>query len=103
MGHFVSHRGVEPLASKVATIQQWPVPRTTKAVRSLLGLAGFYRRFIQKYVTIAAPLVKAMTKEPLQWTSETQEAFDTLKHALSIAPVLALLDFDLPFTVKTDA
>lgn len=102
LGHLVSHQGVEPLASKVATIQQWPVPRTTKVVRSFLGPAGFYQ-FIQKYATIAAPLVKATTKEPRQWTSETQEAFDTLKHALSTAPVLALLDFDLPFIVETDA
>lgn len=103
LGHLVSHQGVEPLASKVTAIQQWPIPRTTKAVRSFLGLAGFYRRFIQNYAIVVAPLVKATTKEPLHWTSETHEAFDTLKHALSIAPVLALPDFNLPFTVETDA
>ena len=103
LGHLVSHKGVEPLESKVLAIQQWPVPRTTKVVRSFLGLAGFYRRFIRQYATIAVPLVKATTKEPLQWNTDTQAAFDTLKHALSTAPVLALPDFDLPFTIKTDA
>jgi len=72
LGHLVSPRGVEPLKSKIEAILQWPVPRTTKAVRSFLGLAGFYRRFIQKYATIAAPLVKATTREPLHWTSEMQ-------------------------------
>lgn len=72
LGHLVSPRGVEPLKSKIEAILQWHVPRTTKAVRSFLGLAGFYRRFIQKYATIAAPLVKATTREPLHWTSEMQ-------------------------------
>ena len=103
LGHIVSNRGVEPVASKISVIQQWPPPRTTKALRSFLGLAGFYRRFIRGYATIAAPLVKATTSDPLQWTSITQNAFDQLKEALSTAPVLSLLDFTKPFTLETDA
>lgn len=103
LGHLVSQRGVEPLAAKVAAIQQWVSPRTTKALRSFLGLAGFYHRFIRGYATIAAPLVKATTIDPFQWSSTTQSAFDQLKLALSTAPVLALPDFQSPFTVETDA
>ena len=103
LGHLVSHKGVEPLPSKISAIQQWPTPHTTKAVRSFLGLAGFYRRFIQGYATLAAPLVKATTLDPFQWTPEAQLAFEKLKLALSSAPVLALPDFSIPFTVKTDA
>lgn len=103
LGHLVSHKGVEPLATKVTAITHWPSPRSTKALRSFLGLAGFYRRFIKGYATIAAPLVKATTIDPFQWTAEAQFAFDRLKAALSSAPVLALPDFHLPFTVETDA
>lgn len=103
MGHLVSHKSVEPLVAKVATILQWPTPQTTKALRSFLGLASFYCRFIRGYATIAAPLVKATTIDPFQWTEEAQGAFDHLKRALSVASVLVLLDFQFPFTVETDA
>jgi len=66
----VSGRGMEPVASKVAAIQQWPTPRSIKAVRSFLGLAGFYRRFICGYATIAAPMVKVTTGDQFQWTTQ---------------------------------
>lgn len=94
---------MEPLTDKIEAVRQWPSPRTTKALRSFLGLVGFYRRFIKGYATIAAPLVKATTMDPFQWTDVTQAAFDQLKLALSSAPVLALPDFHLPFTIETDA
>jgi len=94
---------VEPVASKIAAIAEWPTPHSIRALRSFLGLAGFYRRFIRRYAAIAAPLVKATTIEPFQWSSVTQTAFDSLKHALTSALVLALPDFSLPFTVETDA
>lgn len=57
LGHMVSSKGVEPVASKVSAIHHWPVPKSTRALRSFLGLAGFYRRFIRGYASIAAPLV----------------------------------------------
>lgn len=64
LGHMVSKKGVEPVASKVEAILQWPIPQSSRVVRGFLGLAGFYRRFIKGYATIAAPLVKLTTKEP---------------------------------------
>ena len=103
LGHVVSQRGVEPVSSKVDVVRQWPLPQSAKALRSFLGLAGFYRRFIKGYATIAAPLVAATITEPFQWTPSAQEAFDQLKQALSEAPVLTLPDFQMPFTVETDA
>lgn len=103
LGHVVSIRGVEPVASKVETIRQWPIPQSTRALRSFLGLAGFYHRFIRSYATIADPLVKATTKDPLVWTDQIQSVFTHLKEALSTAPVLILPDFTQPFTVETDA
>ncbi|RZB46923.1 Leucine aminopeptidase 1 isoform B [Glycine soja] len=103
LGHLVLGRGVEPVASKVTAIHQWPTPRSTRAVRSFLGLAGFYRRFIRGYATIAAPLVAVTTVEPFKWTTQAQMAIEQLKQALASAPVLALPKFELPFTVETDA
>lgn len=103
LGHLVSKRGVEPVASTVAAIYQWPISRSIKAVRSFLGLTGFYRRFIRGYTNILAPLVKASTVEPFQWTPQAQAAFDQLKHTLSLAPVLALPNIVVPFIVEMDA
>lgn len=103
LGHLVSHRGVEPLASKVEAIHQWPTSRIIRAVCSFLGLAGFYRRFIWGYASIVAPLVKITTLDQFNWSPTALTAFDQLKEAFSQAPILALLDFDLPFTIETDA
>ena len=94
---------MEPIASKIDAINQWPLPQSTRALRSFLGLAGFYRRFIRNYATMAAPLVNITTLPSFQWSEEAQLAFDHLKDALSTAPVLALPDFTTPFTLETDA
>ena len=64
LGHVVLQRGVEPFSSKVDAVRQWPTPHSAKALRSFLGLAGFYRRFIKGYATIAAPLVAATITDP---------------------------------------
>lgn len=68
-----------------------------------MGLVGFYRHFIKGYATIAATLVKLTTIDSFQWTPSAQTTFEQLKQALSDAPVLALPNFELPFTVETDA
>ena len=103
LGHMVSEKGVEPVQAKVEAIQQWPIPKTLKALRGFLGLTGFYRRFIQGYASIAAPLTHLLKKDSFGWNDDAQLAFDTLKRVLSQAPVLILPNFTLPFTVETDA
>ncbi|MCH98706.1 hypothetical protein A2U01_0019712, partial [Trifolium medium] len=103
LGHVVSSQGVEPVTAKIIAIQQWPTPKNIKALRGFLGLAGFYRRFIQGYASIAAPLTQLLKKDQFGWSPAAQLAFDALKRALSQAPVLVLPNFDLPFTVETDA
>ena len=103
LGHVVSGQGVEPEPSKVQAMVQWPTPSSAKELRSFLGLTGFYRKFIKNYAMITAPLTSLCSKEPFEWPSEAQSAFDRLKTAMTSAPVLALPDFDEPFIIETDA
>jgi len=88
---------------KVAAITSWPQPATVRGMRGFLGLAGYYRRFIKDYGTVAAPLTTLLKKEGFLWTPAATEAFDALKKALSAAPVLHLPDFDKTFVVDCDA
>ena len=81
--------------SKVQAVLSWPQPKTVRA-RSFLGLAGYYRRFIQNYGLIAAPLTKLLKKEGFCWTEEAVAAFHTLQQPLSSAPNLHLPDFTTP-------
>lgn len=75
-----------------------------KELRSFLGLASFYCKFVRRFATICKSLTELLKKHTLfVWTSEHQQAFETLKHALISAPVLALPDFSSPFCIYTDA
>ena len=89
--------------SKVAAVRSWPQPRSARGLRGFLGLAGYYRRFIQDYGIIAAPLTQLLRKDGFQWSSEAKAAFMALKAALSAAPVLHLPDFGASFIVDSDA
>ena len=102
LGHMVSANGVKPVPEKVQAIQQWPTPCTSQALRGFLGLAGFYRRFIRGYAALAAPLTKLLRHGQFDWSQEADTAFQNLKNALTVVPVLALPDFSTPFMVETD-
>ena len=88
---------------KVRTVLDWPLPRSARAVRAFLGLAGYYRRFIRDYGSIAAPLTRLLRKEGFQWCQEAEDAFRALQRALTTAPVLQLPAFDREFVVECDA
>lgn len=91
------------MPEKVKAIQQWPQPRTIRALRGFLKLVGFYRRFIKGYATLATPLTKLLTCDQLVWSSEADLAFQSLKDTISNTPVLVLPNFNIPFVVEIEA
>lgn len=104
LGHIVGADGLRVDPSEVEAAQKWPVPQTVAQLRSFLGLANYFRKFIQGYSSMAAPLT-ALTaaKVPWEWTKECQQAFEDIKTALTNAPVLALPDPNKPFVIISDA
>lgn len=104
LGHVISTDGVSTDPSKISTIEQWPSPVSAKEVRSFLGLAGYYRKFIKHFGIIAKPLTNLLRKGVhFLWTTVEETAFQTLKHSLVTAPVLALPNFQENFVIETDA
>jgi len=103
LGHVITAHGVAMDQDKVEAVPSWPQPHSPRGLRGFLGLAGYYRRFIQNYRTIAAPLTALLRKAAFVWSPEATEAFETLKTALSTAPVLQLPNFDNTFVVDCDA
>ncbi|GJY97179.1 reverse transcriptase domain-containing protein [Tanacetum coccineum] len=99
-----SKSGIEVDKSKVDVIAKLPHPTTVKGIRSFLGHAGFYRRFIQDFSKIARPMTHLLEKEtPFIFSKECIEAFETLKMKLTQAPILVAPDWDLPFEIMCDA
>ncbi|WVZ97579.1 hypothetical protein U9M48_043105 [Paspalum notatum var. saurae] len=104
LGHVVSKGGIAVDPSKVSTVTNWKVPEIPKEVRRFLGLAGYYRRFIEKFSRIAKPMTSLLEKvAEFRWTNAQQAAFDELKKRLTTAPVLTLPDQQKKFIVYCDA
>lgn len=103
LGHVINEQGVSTDPEKVSVIADWPTPTPVTQLRSFLGLCGYYRRFVQHFGIIARPLHDMLKQGNFQWTSVQDLAFQKLKQAMISAPVLALPDFTLPFTLETDA
>jgi len=88
LGHIVSSKGIEGDKSKIELIANLPTPKSIKDVRSFLGHAGFYRRFIKYFSVISKPLSNLLTKDNIfEWTEHCEEAFVKLKNLLTSAPV----------------
>ena len=104
LGHVVTRDGIKPDMKKVKAIQEWKRPSTQKGLRSFLGLANYYRRFIRDFSKIARPLSDLLKKGASQeWDEPCHHAFEELKSKLSSPPVLKFPKFDKPFEVHTDA
>ena len=114
LGHVVSDDGVATDPNKIAAVAQWKCPETVKELKSFLGFASYYRRFVSVFSQIASPLnslaAKLTSKDKRvknsikpHWTKTCHAAFQTLKQKLTAAPVLAYADFNKPFILDIDA
>ncbi|KAG8474941.1 hypothetical protein CXB51_031650 [Gossypium anomalum] len=104
LGHVVSAEGIKVDPRKIEAILEWKPPRSVSEIRSFLGLAGYYRRFVEGFSVMAAPLTKLIRKGVLfVWTEKQQEAFERLKKVLTEAPVLIQPESGKDFTVYSDA
>ena len=104
LGHRISRVGIHTSPDKVAAIRDMAAPTNVRLIRTFLGLAGYYRRFIKDYATIARPLSELTKKDhPFAWGDRQQRAFEALKQRLCEEPILAAPDFSLPFVIYTDA
>ncbi|XP_048228783.1 uncharacterized mitochondrial protein AtMg00860-like [Ricinus communis] len=103
-GHIVSAQGVQPDPSKVKAIQEWEPPKNILEVRSFLGLAGYYRRFMKSFSILAKPLTNLLKKQvTFQWNDKCQASFEELKNRLITAPILTLPIQGGEYLVYTDA
>ena len=104
LGHVVSSDGIRTDPKKTRAVSEFPVPTNVREVRSFVGLASYYRKFIPNFSKVAGPL-HALTRKDVAflWTAECQLAFDNLKRLLTTTPLLVYPKFDRPFMVETDA
>ena len=118
LGYVISSNGIETDPSKIDAVTSWEVPKNVDDIRKFLGFTGYYRRFVKDYSKIAKPLNDLLgepkkrgrsnknyppKQPPFVWGTEQQQAFDTLKEALTTAPILAYPNFTKPYKLHTDA
>lgn len=102
LGHAISREGVAANKSKIAAMLDWPSPQNLRERRGFLSLTGYYRKFVANYGAIAWLLTKQL-KDNFGWTKAAEEAFLRLEQAMTMVPMLALLDFSQPFMLETNA
>ncbi|XP_050944050.1 uncharacterized protein LOC127150387, partial [Cucumis melo] len=104
LGHVVSKAGVSVDPAKIEAVTGWTRPSTVSEVRSFLGLAGYYRRFVENFSRIATPLTQLTRKgAPFVWSKACEDSFQTLKQKLVTAPVLTVPDGSGNFVIYSDA
>ena len=126
LGHIVSPDGISPDPEKTSALTSWPEPTTLRELKSFLGFAGYYRRFVKDFSTIVRPLnklsegyiplksLRKMKTKPAnvlnmsskidkKWDNNCQIAFDKIKQCLTSSPVLGYADLSSPFILHTDA
>lgn len=104
LGHVVNKEGIKVDPAKIEAVTNWERPKTPTEVRSFLGLARYYRRFVQDFSKIAIPLTKlTRNNEKFVWTEKCEGSFQELKKRLVTAPVLVLPDDKGEFVIFSDA
>ncbi|WVZ89030.1 hypothetical protein U9M48_035489 [Paspalum notatum var. saurae] len=104
LGHVLTVEGVSVDPEKVEAVSNWKTPRNATEIRSFLGLAGYYQRFMENFSKIAKPMTGLLKNNtPYEWDDKCEESFQLLKEKLTTAPVLTLLDLHKDFVVYCDA
>ena len=104
LGHILTAEGVAVDSEKVEAVSNWQQPTNVSEIRSFLGLAGYYRRFIEGFSKIARPMTELLKKDKkFTWTESCERSFQELKNRLTTAPVLTLPDIHRDFVIYCDA
>ncbi|XP_052734096.1 uncharacterized mitochondrial protein AtMg00860-like [Vigna angularis] len=104
LGHVISSQGIAVDPTKVEEVLQWERPKTITEIRSFVGLAGYYRRFIESFSRIVAPLTQLTRKDqPFVWTDKCEKSFLELKQKLTSASILVIPEPSKKFEVYCDA
>jgi len=104
LGHVISAQGIVVDPAKVEAVVKWETPKSATEIRSFVGLAGYYRRFIEGFSKIVAPLTQLTRKDqPFTWIDKCEDIFQELKRRLTSAPILVIPDVGKPFEVYCDA
>jgi hypothetical protein len=103
-GHIISKGGISVDPSKVKDVLSWKTPQNVSGIRSFLGLAGYYRRFIEGFSKISKPMMELLAKgKTFEWMPRHEASFQELKKRLTTAPVLTMPDVERPFSIYCDA
>eukprot|EP00253_Pinus_taeda_P023573 PITA_23573 len=96
--------GIAVDPEKIKAIMEWPVPKDVADVRSFMGLAGYYRMFVEGFSKVAFPITSLQKKgKAFHWTPSCDKSFEQLKHLLTTTPILSIVDPDKDYVVFTDA
>ena len=104
LGHLISENGVEPMPDKLSVIKEMPAPRSLKEIKQLLGLVGYYQKFIPRFSDVAKPWTRLTRHDTLfQWCTKCEFASQSLKNALCTKPIQKFPDPQKPYVLFTDA
>lgn len=104
LGHVITKDGIVVDPEKIRTIMEWLVPKDVADIRSFMGLAGYYRRFVEGFSRVAYPITSLQKKgKAFKWTPDCQRSFDQLKHLLTTTPILSIFNPNKEYVVCTDA
>jgi hypothetical protein len=103
LGHIVSNEGVKVYPNNIKSTMDWPIPKTLKNLRGVLGLSSYYHKFVRKYGRISTPLTALTNYDGFSWTLEETQDFEHLKEAMCKSPVLTTSDFTTTFIVECHA
>jgi hypothetical protein len=103
LGHVISKGGISVDPSKVQDVLSWNAPMSVSDIQCFLGLAGYYRRFIEGFSKISKPMTELLEKDKkFEWTSACEASFQELKKRLTTAPILVMPDMEKSFSIYCD-